>query len=341
MCYSKTILKEQILASDLPEDPFMKQVLSTAFPKPLQDRFITQMQDHPLRREIIATRLSNIINNEMGFTFVYRLQEEMGASVTAIVRAYFITRTALGLESIWKQIEDLGTTISAQNQIEMMMYYVRLSRRITRWFIRAQRRALDITETVTLYAEGIQELKQSIPSVLADANAKEYHLQYNDFLAQGIPDRLAHELTVTRGLFAAPDIIEIAHLKHIAIADVAQIYYGIEEYLDIYWIRHQIIVHTTENNWESLSREALRDDLDWQQRQLTSGVLGFDSKNKDLKHRFDSWGALHEELINRWRYMVNDLKSSSVLTYTMYFVAVRELLDLTQTTMEASQSEVI
>ena len=177
--------------------------------------------------------------------------------------------------------------------------------------------------------------------MLADANAKEYHLQYNDFLAQGIPDRLAHELTVTRGLFAAPDIIEIAHLKHIAIADVAQIYYGIEEYLDIYWIRHQIIVHTTENNWESLSREALRDDLDWQQRQLTSGVLGFDSKNKDLKHRFDSWGALHEELINRWRYMVNDLKSSSVLTYTMYFVAVRELLDLTQTTMEASQSEVI
>ena len=40
-----------------------------------------------------------------------------------------ITRTVLNLEFIWKQIEELGTKISSQNQIEMMMLYVRLARR--------------------------------------------------------------------------------------------------------------------------------------------------------------------------------------------------------------------
>ncbi len=341
MCYSKTILKEQILASDVPEDSFMNQVLITAFPKQLQKRFSQQMQDHPLRREIIATRLSNIINNEMGFTYVYRLQEETGGSIALIVRAYMIARNVLDLESIWKQIEALGTKISAQKQIEMMMYYVRLSRRVTRWFIRAQRRVVDITQTIKIYSEGIKELKKAMPAVLGGDNREQYKQQYQNLINNSIPPVLAHELTVTRGLFAAPDIIEIAHLKDVNITKIAEIYYGIEEYLDIAWIRTQIIVHTTENNWESLSREALRDDLDWQQRQLTAGILSFENKSKDLKVRLEAWGSLHRDLIDRWRFIVNDLKSSSVLTYTMYFVAVRELLDLTQTTIQAPELELV
>jgi glutamate dehydrogenase len=338
MCYSKTILKEQILASDVPEDTFMKQVITTAFPKVLEKRFSKQMYNHPLRREIIATRLSNIVNNEMGFTYVYRLQQETGASVPAIVRAYMIARNVLDLESIWKQIEELGTKISAQKQIEMMMYYVRLSRRVTRWFIRAQRRSTDMTQLVKLYSDGIIELKKSIPAVLGDSNHEHYKQVYQELIREGIPANLAHELTVTNGLFAAPDIIEIAHQKEVEVSKVAEIYYGIEEYLDIAWLRTQIIVHPTENNWESLSREALRDDLDWQQRQLTAGIMGFESKNKDLSARLEAWGKMHSELIERWRFIINDLKSSSVLTYTMYFVAVRELLDLTQTTLQVPES---
>ena len=41
----------------------------------------------------------------------------------------------------------------------MMMLYVRLSRRITRWFLRTQRKSIDITEIVKLYSQGMIELK--------------------------------------------------------------------------------------------------------------------------------------------------------------------------------------
>jgi glutamate dehydrogenase len=335
MCYSKTILKEQILASDVPEEGFMKQILINSFPKPLQERFSKQMQEHPLKREIIATRLSNIINNEMGFTFVYRLQDETGASIPAIVRSYMITRNVLDLDSIWKQIEELGTKVKAQKQIDMMMVYVRLSRRVTRWFLRLQRKGLDITQTVQLYSQGFSELKKNMPHVFSKDNRTQYDEHYKEFIKHGIPPNLAHELAVTRALFSATDIIEIAQMKKMKIAKVAEIYFGLEEYLDLAWIRTQIIVHSTENNWESLSREALRDDLDWQQRQLTAGIMGYDSKNKDLHARLESWGQSHTALIERWRYILSDLKSSTVLTYTMYFVAIRELLDLTQSTLES------
>jgi glutamate dehydrogenase len=342
MCYSKTILKEQILASDVPEESYMSQVLIHSFPKPLQERFSKQMQEHPLKREIIATKLSNIINNEMGFTYVYRLQDETGAPVSAIVRAYMITRTVLDLESIWKQIEELGTKISAQKQIEMMMFYVRLSRRVTRWFLRTQRRNLDVSQTVKIYSQGVTELKKAMPSVFGEAGRAQYEEQYQERIQDGIPPGLAHELTVTRGLFAATDIIELAYKHNMKIAKVAEIYFGIGEFLDLAWIRTQVIIHPTENHWESLSREALRDDLDWQQRQLTAGIMGYDSKNKDLQARLESWGENHIALIERWHFILNDLKSSSVLNYTMFFVAIRELLDLTQTTLQSyTQAELV
>ena len=335
LCYSKTILKEQILASDVPEEPYMNQFLIASFPKPLQERFSKQMQDHPLRREIIATKLSNIIINEMGFTYVYRLQDETGAPVSAIVRAYIITRNVLDLDSIWKQIEALGSKVSSQKQIDMMMLYVRLSRRITRWFLRSQRRALDISHAVKLYSEGVVDLKKSIPSAFGPINRAQYDEQYQERINDGIPPNLAHELTVTRGLFAATDIIEIAHKRDMTVAKVVQIYVGIGEYLDLAWIRTQVINNPTENHWESLSREALRDDLDWQQRQLTAGIINYEPKNKDLQARLESWGQMHVTLIDRWRFILADLRSSSALNYTMFFVAIRELLDLTQTTLQA------
>jgi glutamate dehydrogenase len=336
MCYSKTILKEQILASDVPEEIYMNQILISAFPKPLQERFSKQMQEHPLRREIIATRLSNIIVNEMGFTYVYRLQDETGAPVSAIVRAYMIARTVLDLESIWKQIEELGTKVSAQQQIDMMMLYVRLSRRVTRWFLRSQRRNLDISHTIELYSQGVIELKKSMPAIYNEPTRLHYEEHYQERIKEGVPPNLAHELTVTRALFAATDIIEIAHTHRLKIAKVAEVYYGIGDFLDLVWIRTQVIIHPAENHWESLSREALRDDLDWQQRQLTAGILKYDSKNKDLQSRLESWGERHSGLIERWRHILTDLKSSTVLNYTMFFVAIRELLDLTQTTVQTS-----
>ncbi len=335
MCYSKSILKEQILASDVPEESYMEQFLINSFPKPLQERFSKQMQEHPLKREIIATKLSNIIVNEMGFTYVYRLQDETGAPVSAIVRAYMITRTVLGLENVWRQIEELGTKVSVQKQLEMMMLYVRLARRVTRWFLRTQRRTMDISEVVERYSHGVTELKMSIPAILSEDRRAKYEEYHQQLISEGIPPNLAHELTVTRGLFSATDIIEIANRRGLKVSHVAEIYFGIGEFLDLGWIRKQIIMHPTESHWESLSREALRDDLDLQQRQLTDGLLNYDGQTTDLHARLAIWGESHAALIERWQHILSDLKSSSVLNYTMFFVAIRELLDLTQTTLQS------
>ena len=78
LAYGKIALYEELLASDVPEDAYLQNELLMYFPRPLQARFVEQMRDHPLRREIIATYITNSTLNRMGSTFAFRLWEETG-----------------------------------------------------------------------------------------------------------------------------------------------------------------------------------------------------------------------------------------------------------------------
>jgi glutamate dehydrogenase len=64
--------------------------------------------------------------------------------------------------------------------------------------------------------------------------------------------------------------------------------------------------------------------------------MDYNGETSNLKERLELWGTTQATLIARWRYILNDLRSTSVLSYTMYFVAIRQLLDLMQTTLERS-----
>ena len=83
---------------------------------------------------------------------------------------------------------------------------------------------------------------------------------------------------------------------------------------------------------------ALRDDLDWQQRLLAGGIVRLSSDGRDLMARFETWSMNHATLIERWRTVLANLRSSPTFNYTMFFVVIRELLDLTQTTIQESES---
>jgi glutamate dehydrogenase len=334
-CYSKILLKEAILASDVPEDAFLNQILVHAFPKPLRKPYEINMQSHPLKREIIATNISNTIVNEMGFSFVFRMQDETGAPASAIVRAFITARSVMNMDEIWKEIDALENKIPAEEQTNIMLMYVRLLRRLARWFLRSQRKKIDIGHVVNTYRPSLDELKRSIPSVLGEKAKQKYDDILNEYTSLGINKSLSHELTITRALFSSLDIIELANELSVKVSKVAEVYYNIGEYLDLMWIRSQIIVHPTENHWEALSREALRDDLDWQQRQLTCGIIEYNKSKSGYIHAINAWSQKQAPLIERWRQVLDNLRSSSSLNYTMFFVATRELLDLTQTTMQS------
>jgi glutamate dehydrogenase len=132
------------------------------------------------------------------------------------------------------------------------------------------------------------------------------------------------------------DIIEAATINQMPVCEVAGLYFALGARLELDWFRNEIGQHRVSNNWDALARAACRDDLDRQQRGITEGVLRYLSQGKTQDEAISSWLTAHKILLERWFYMLNDLKATKSREFTMFAVALRELLDLAQASTHAT-----
>src|SRR3546814_2120676 len=65
LSYSKLVVFQQLVDSDVPEDPYLSRELVRYFPEPLQKKYARAMEDHRLKREIIATARSEEHTSEL------------------------------------------------------------------------------------------------------------------------------------------------------------------------------------------------------------------------------------------------------------------------------------
>src|SRR5690606_38934373 len=86
LAYVKNLLKEEIVGSELPDEPWTHQLLVNYFPRQLR-RCEEYMASHRLRREIVTLVLVNEVVNRGGTSFVYRAVEETGAAPADVLRA--------------------------------------------------------------------------------------------------------------------------------------------------------------------------------------------------------------------------------------------------------------
>jgi glutamate dehydrogenase len=330
LAYSKILLKDEILVSTVPEDPYLSRIISTAFPSIIRKDYHDHMLQHSLRREIIATQLSNVIINKMGITYVSRVQEETGANIPAIVSAYAISHEIFNIGQVWESIEALDNQVSAEIQIEMMLSVSRLVRRSTRWLLRNHRDLSHIESVIALYKDGIMQLEESI-HLLVGGTAKEYveeKTQY--YLNANVPEPLARRVAANEIKFALLDIISATQEHHLNLQRYAKVYFGLGFNLELGWLRGSIISQPEENHWDALAKAALRDDIDWQQKSLTVNALLLYADKENTDEVVSEWLNLHQDLVARWKKMLIELRSSNIIEFVKYAVAVRELLDLTQ-----------
>ena len=116
LAYSKMWLSDELLESDLPEDPWVATAIARYFPALLKEKFGSYIERHPLKREIVATHVLNSMVNRVGATFVHRLMETTGATPPQVVRAYLLTREVFGLVPTWQSIEALDNVVPMKSR---------------------------------------------------------------------------------------------------------------------------------------------------------------------------------------------------------------------------------
>ncbi len=273
MSYTKIVLAEELLASDLPEDPYLEIDLVEYFPTPIREGFRAQIDQHPLRREIIVTQVVNYIVNGAGMTYWARLSGETGVPAADLTRANFVAREIFGSRPLVDELATYDTTIDAAVQTRMRVEMRTLVERASRWLVTNRRPPLDSGATVELFSGPVQATMLELPHLLTGRELAAYDARRAGLVKQGVPEELAARVASFDVAYALLNVVEIATATGLAPADVARVHFALGERLGLAVLQQRIVELPRADQWQTMARASLRDDLHAVHAQLTGEVL--------------------------------------------------------------------
>ncbi|OIZ99475.1 NAD-glutamate dehydrogenase [Rickettsiella grylli] len=330
LAYTKMWVKTELLEEHSLEEDYLKRVLESAFPKPLRGRFSQFMQHHSLRREIIATKISNAMVNDMGITFVFRLKTEIGADIASIARAYAVAHHVFSFSELLGLAENLNDEVTPVTRYAIMRQFNRLIRRATRWFIYNYKdQLIDILGMVDRFRPSVIALSKNLPHLLCGEEKEQWERHIQGLVEAGISESIAKRIANVDHEYALLDVIDAAQKNNLALQDVATLYFMVGERFSFTWLRSQIMKITIETLWDNLARVILLEDLDKQQRRLTVIILQcVIDKQGNNEICLEQWEADNHDLIKRWEQFLADLRSTGELKLMMFSVVIRELVSM-------------
>ena len=327
LCYAKIQLYDDLLASDLPDDPALEDDLRLYFPGPVRKRFDPSIVAHPLRREIVATHVTNSLINRTGPTFVSEMMDKSGMGPADVARAYLVVRDSFSLRELWSAIQALDNKVDAATQTAMLIQIRRMVERETAWVLRYHGDALDIGRLIARFRPDVRKVVENLDAILYDEARAVLAGRVAQLKEKGVPEALAWRTSSINVVGASLDLIRIAELRHLTVGEVAPIYFTLGHRLGIAWLRDSAIGMPARNGWQKQAVTATVDDLNALQAELTSRVLDGGEAQPGLA-LLDAWTKRRQAPIDRIDHLVAELKAVDVLDVAMLTVASRRLRGL-------------
>ncbi len=321
LSYSKLVLYEELLESDLPDDPQLVDGLLLYFPPTLRERWRSQIEHHRLRRELVTTFVANIIVDRAGIGFVEGLQERSGRSAADVARALAIVVSAFGLREKWQRIEALDNKVPAGVQTEMLFQTQRLVEHATLWFLRYGNTPLDMAAHLDAYRPGIEAFQEVLPQHLFQGGEEPITQQAAAWREAGVPEDIAKSITALGGLYGAADVARLAAECDVSVGTAAEAWFAVGRRFELDWLRRASASLHGGSSWQQLAVETFVDDLFGHQATLTARTLRTGSSEGAAENAdIGGWIALHEAAVRRFDRTLEDVRSAGALEVAMLTV---------------------
>jgi glutamate dehydrogenase len=330
LAHTKIGAAQEVLASALPDDPYLRRVLTDYFPAPLRERYAGRMGGHRLHREIITTAVVNDMVDRSGITFAFRLNEETGASVPDITAAWLVAREVFDMTGFWAQVEALDGKVDSSAQILASLEGRKLTERAARWLLNSRRPPFDIQQLIDFFAGTVLAIGASLPKLLAGRDLAGFDERRDSFAARGFPGDLAEQLAAMVPAYSAFDIVDIASGTGRPIEQAAEVYFDLAERLQITRLRDRITALPRDDRWATMARGALRDDLYSAHAALARDVLTV-THSGSPEERLAAWVLRNESAVSRAAQTLTEIWESDAFTVATLSVAVRAVRTLVTT----------
>jgi glutamate dehydrogenase len=299
LAWTKILLADKLIDSDLPDDPYCHVDLMAYFPTQLRDGFEAAIAEHPLRREIIVTQVVNDLVNGAGMTYWPRLAGETGTTPAELTRANFVAREIFGSLPLRDEIKTFDNVLDASCQTRMRIEMRTLVERASRWLVNNRRPPLDSQGTVDYFRARLQALMGEVPSLLTGRELRAYEGRMNGLVEQGVPEDLASRVAVLHPAYMLLGVVEIADRMSLDPIDVTRLHFALGERLGLPDLVSRILALPRDDRWQTMARAALRDDVYAVHAQLTAQVLRDTSPEEKIPARIQEWEDADSIVVTR------------------------------------------
>ncbi len=229
LAWSKITLFDDLVASALPDDPHLASVLKAYFPSPI-DGFGEAMQNHRLKREIIATVIANRTIDMAGPVALLRLRELTGADNVAAVRGLEAARTVLDFDHFRNEVDALDTKADASLQADLRLEAAHAMAEAAGWFIQFRPDG-DIADVAGDVLVPLNTFKAALASIHSPFPAARIERAARAFIKRGAPDSLAHWAAAMQQFAQGLVVVDLAAQADAGVAEAGECFYLIGDAL--------------------------------------------------------------------------------------------------------------
>jgi len=323
--YAKIWLYDELIESDLPDDPYLRDDLIDYFPTAIRQKYATEIERHRLRREIVATRATNSLVDRVGDTFISEFMEKTGLPAAQIARAYIIAREVFELRDLWSAIESLDNKVPSSIQMAMLADINHLIDWVALWFLRNGEIGLDLGRHINEFRDGISELAAGINKAIPPHYVDDVHKRAKPYLDHRVPESLAIRIASLVNLYSGCDIVRLAARRKRSVLDVAETYFAVGTRFKMGRLRAAADTMDSDSHWQQLAVAALVEEIYAHQLTLSNMVLDFAGPKINGHNAIEAWIASHHAAVEPTDQLLTELWATEVNDLSMIAVASRQI----------------
>ncbi|MCX6396192.1 MAG: NAD-glutamate dehydrogenase [Propionibacteriales bacterium] len=328
LAYTKIVLADDLLTSGLSEDPFLRGDLYGYFPLGMRQDYRAGMEEHPLRNEIVVTRLVNQLVNSAGITYRHRLAGETGAEVRDLTLANFLSREFFGARTVEERIAVHDYHLDAALQTRMRLEVRTLVERASRWLVNNRRLPLDSESVIAEFEVTVEKVTAALPDLMTGAELAAFEQRRDRLVRAGAAADLAIAVAVCPPAYMVLGVVQNATRAQVDPVEVARLHFALGEVLGLPGLVARILALPRNDRWQTMARASLRDDLHSVHAQLTSQVLAAAEPGMGVQESLQVWEQAEGVALDRAAEVFTEICSDDDADLARMSVALRVLRSL-------------
>lgn len=272
LAYSKMYLYDELMAANIADDKYLSNALNDYFPQPLRTDFKGPLETHPLRAEIIATHVTNLIGNRMGATFLHEMEDLTGAKAGDIARAFMAACHILQAQTLWQQLDEVTLSLDYSQAVGLHEHIQSLLEDMVVWLLHNHAGSC-IDSMISLYGNAMEDYASSLVEQLPKAAKQRLKKRQKGLLAGGLNAETSQQLAQLEFVYFGLDIARAAHLHQHPVSQASQMWFALYDQFQADWLCLSISALPGNDAWQRKARTSLKKELEASLASLTGKVL--------------------------------------------------------------------